>query len=318
MRSVSCLVSFWFVVLGFSALASGHDGRRFEVQVVDNRIVAQGVNTGNDDGAPAIRPYANAVHDHWQNSLVGAESATSTLPGFDIPSSSNALWSQPLYLNLQGVSKWVSPPMMPPVGTVPQLTALGAGVLVEVTINAETHSETTDSDTLGTILLTPSVSIFGTFDIDPLYKINKQPAGEIYVLSTTLSSGNTSVEESDPIYIILSPDGANPAEKLHHASLYLEANITSALFELPADFDQDNDVDGIDFLAWQRNPGLGSLSDWEAHYGMPTSVNTIEVPETATFTLAMMITAFGLTRFRVYPASECRSSAHAVGRGMLR
>jgi len=28
---------------------------------------------------------------------------------------------------------------------------------------------------------------------------------------------------------------------------------------LSGDFDNDNDVDGADFLAWQRNPSVGSL-----------------------------------------------------------
>jgi len=31
-----------------------------------------------------------------------------------------------------------------------------------------------------------------------------------------------------------------------------------------ADFDNDGDVDGADFLAWQRNPRVGSLSDWQS------------------------------------------------------
>ena len=27
------------------------------------------------------------------------------------------------------------------------------------------------------------------------------------------------------------------------------------------------DIDGDDFLAWQRDPSLGSLSDWQTSYG---------------------------------------------------
>jgi len=33
------------------------------------------------------------------------------------------------------------------------------------------------------------------------------------------------------------------------------------------DFDGDDDADGADFLAWQRNTTLGSLADWEAGFG---------------------------------------------------
>jgi hypothetical protein len=33
------------------------------------------------------------------------------------------------------------------------------------------------------------------------------------------------------------------------------------------DFDSDGDVDGRDFLAWQRNPSVGDLAEWQAAYG---------------------------------------------------
>ena len=47
------------------------------------------------------------------------------------------------------------------------------------------------------------------------------------------------------------------------------------------DFDRDGDVDGADFLTWQRDPTLGSLSDWQANYGngsFQTSIS-VAVPE---------------------------------------
>jgi hypothetical protein len=39
--------------------------------------------------------------------------------------------------------------------------------------------------------------------------------------------------------------------------------------QVPAggDFDNDGDVDGRDFLVWQRDPGVGNLADWQANYG---------------------------------------------------
>jgi hypothetical protein len=33
------------------------------------------------------------------------------------------------------------------------------------------------------------------------------------------------------------------------------------------DFDLDGDVDGQDFLTWQRNPSVGQLTNWRADYG---------------------------------------------------
>jgi hypothetical protein len=36
---------------------------------------------------------------------------------------------------------------------------------------------------------------------------------------------------------------------------------------MPGDFDQDGDVDGRDFLWWQRNTSVGALGGWQENYG---------------------------------------------------
>jgi T5SS/PEP-CTERM-associated repeat protein len=49
---------------------------------------------------------------------------------------------------------------------------------------------------------------------------------------------------------------------------------------LPGDFNHDGNIDGRDFLAWQRDPGIGDLADWQANYGAPgNSSNLFAVPE---------------------------------------
>ncbi len=54
------------------------------------------------------------------------------------------------------------------------------------------------------------------------------------------------------------------------------------------DFDNDGDVDGADFLAWQRDTNLGDLADWEANYGTPNiTISAVSaVPEPSTLMLA--------------------------------
>jgi hypothetical protein len=52
------------------------------------------------------------------------------------------------------------------------------------------------------------------------------------------------------------------------------------------DFDNDGDVDGRDFLVWQRNPSVGSLADWKSNYGAG-SLATVSVPEPGA--LALMV-----------------------------
>ncbi len=55
---------------------------------------------------------------------------------------------------------------------------------------------------------------------------------------------------------------------------------------IPGDFDGNGLVDGFDSLLWQRDPGIGSLADWEANYGMsaPLAAST-SVPEPSSFAL---------------------------------
>ena len=48
----------------------------------------------------------------------------------------------------------------------------------------------------------------------------------------------------------------------------------------PGDFDGDGDVDGYDFLTWQRDPGIGELTDWQANHGAANSLSASQaVPE---------------------------------------
>jgi hypothetical protein len=49
--------------------------------------------------------------------------------------------------------------------------------------------------------------------------------------------------------------------------------------DVVGDFDGDNDVDGRDFLVWQRNPSVGNLSDWQTNYGTGALSAATAVPE---------------------------------------
>jgi hypothetical protein len=62
----------------------------------------------------------------------------------------------------------------------------------------------------------------------------------------------------------------------------------------PGDFDVDGDVDGRDFLIWQRGGSpaplsAGDLADWQANYGTGSLVATsVAVPEPSALVLAMI------------------------------
>jgi hypothetical protein len=63
----------------------------------------------------------------------------------------------------------------------------------------------------------------------------------------------------------------------------------------PGDFDHDADVDGADFLAWQRgeSPGplsLEDLANWQNNFGtMPLLGASLAVPEPSTLTLPAIV-----------------------------
>jgi len=67
----------------------------------------------------------------------------------------------------------------------------------------------------------------------------------------------------------------------------------------PGDFDSDNDIDGADFLAWQRGESPSSLSasdlaDWETNFGTVAPITSIAaVPEPSTLTF-VLLASFGL------------------------
>jgi T5SS/PEP-CTERM-associated repeat protein/autotransporter-associated beta strand protein len=68
----------------------------------------------------------------------------------------------------------------------------------------------------------------------------------------------------------------------------------------PGDFDADGDVDGRDFLIWQRNPAVGDLGDWQANYrvGTTTGLSSSAVPEPASW-MILLCGAILATRHRV-------------------
>ncbi|MCA9258131.1 MAG: hypothetical protein KDA61_02970, partial [Planctomycetales bacterium] len=65
------------------------------------------------------------------------------------------------------------------------------------------------------------------------------------------------------------------------------------------DFDGDGDVDGNDFLAWQRNASVGSLGDWAANFGQPASnAAAAATPEPTTLLQCLICLGGGARRRR--------------------
>ncbi|TWU28662.1 hypothetical protein [Bythopirellula polymerisocia] len=84
--------------------------------------------------------------------------------------------------------------------------------------------------------------------------------------------------------------------------------ITAVVDVIPGDFDHDGDVDGADFLAWQRNDGTpAGLAAWQNNYGAPAMLSEMEsaslaVPEPSSVTFLLLSVA-----------AWCRSRKHNSG-----
>jgi len=65
--------------------------------------------------------------------------------------------------------------------------------------------------------------------------------------------------------------------------------VTVAGAGIPGDFDGDSDVDGADFLKWQRDDATpAGLANWQANYGAPLLAAAGAVPEPAAGLLLLM------------------------------
>lgn len=74
----------------------------------------------------------------------------------------------------------------------------------------------------------------------------------------------------------------------------------------PGDFDADGDVDGDDFMDWQRGNSpdplsAGDLGDWQANYGTPLVAASQAVPEPAPLSLLAFSFAIALFHRRSVP-----------------
>lgn len=245
--------------LGLAAAlpAAAHDGRRFEIEVVDNQLTTRGVNTVTGfgpDGTTVIdpagrRPYRNAIHSHWDPIVTPSGSVVFTdLPGYDAGAGAEVLATHDVFLTLTGVSKWTdvsddfvgSTPMITP-GTVPDLQPLDAGESITVgfggasvstddlgTANPTTLELITDFDGLVTFgpdgLANATTSNGYDRDVDYVYSLGvADTIDTLYVLEQQLSTNAPGILASETVYTIISPSGTGPFERLHFGSLYTEA-----------------------------------------------------------------------------------------------
>lgn len=245
MKKIVFLAFAIAAVLKLAATVEAHDGRRFSVVLIGDKLFAQGYLSGDapvNDGGEIVRPYFNAIHGHFENALNPmTQSAETNLPGFDIfRSTAEQLEGADVYLDLLGATKWENPTPQDTslVGEarlrqdfeIPEvLPGLGPGDQPVFIGFEDEVVNTTDLGrlTLATDLNGPAV------DLDLTYQIDDRPENILHVLEWRLSTTKVGVEASDSVYTILSSDGDGPVERFHFQSLALERELGIQLNAVP-------------------------------------------------------------------------------------
>lgn len=237
------------ILLGATTPIMAHTtGRNFEILVdafgTGPQLAARGDNLTEatnpmgmiiDPAGP--RNYINAIHGHFANIAGIAASATSPAFNTNNQIGTDALVGESLSLDLIGGFKYDSPrvgrridgnvilpdpialaenftplPLNLPTENI-IVTALGSGDTGDLDVASMTHD--------GSVLLTGNFA-GGALDFDLRFDVGFVPEDTIYVLETRLLT-SADVLASDSIFIVLSPDGAGPDERLHFESLHAES-----------------------------------------------------------------------------------------------
>ena len=115
------------------------------------------------------------------------------------------------------------------------------------------------------------------------------------------------VSSGQQLYRILAPGGESVATTTWNGTEYVfDVEMLTTPVGLPGDFNNDNVVNGNDFLLWQRggSPVPNSASDlalWKAHFGEtapPATASAAAVPEPSTLVGGLVAAAFGVAATR--------------------
>ena len=289
MKKLIFLSSTASLLLIASTLLGHGNGRLFDIAIVDGKLVAQGYNTGGNDGFAPIRPYVNSIHDHF--TFIGTDKQPlgvtnypswdiGILPGADI----SPLIGYELNIELVGSGKWINVPPQDGTGLnqdfgIPELIRFTPQDLVDQPseiMRVRFGNKFINTLNLGEFQFSPSVAGV-TADLDFEYFIDNHNSSEIYFLEWKLKTNAPGVADSDTIYVIQSPDGLGPVARLHFQSLYLERFLGKPIQGvLLGDVNQDGQVNLLDvhpFVELIDNGGFLA----EADVNQDGAVNLLDV-----------------------------------------
>ena len=199
--------------------------RGYEPVVVKSTPAKGGVQTNgsvSDADRADVQREVDRYHDMFVESIAAGRGIAADEARSMGDDAGRARGSFPvLSLSPTGAAQWVDPSPMPFPGLTPTLEPLGAGEQIRVSFQFQDVT----TNALGTLSLADFVPGSGLDDRDLTYAIGDRPEGVLYVLEFQLSTGAPGILPSEPVYVILSPDGEDMLERLHHTSLFLEEHL---------------------------------------------------------------------------------------------
>jgi len=138
---------------------------------------------------------------------------------------------------------------------------------------------------------------------DRVFALDVNPAGysgETPLETLSISGGIMTAGELEPVNLFVRDVFAQPDTFTQNRgaavfdNVYIENNALGG--GILGDFDNDADVDGADFLVWQRDLGdAGNLADWEGNFGTTSPLVAISaVPEPSALVLLGLAGVIGL------------------------
>ena len=182
-------------------------------------------------------------------------------------------------------------------GNFTSLTKVGAGTL--------TLDNMVDANLADTITLYSGDTRVqgGTLSIAQPYLAN---LADVYIASGSVFDLNTAgaIDIIDSLYLGNMPQIPGTYGSLASSATFkspfftgsgiLDVTTLGAPIPTDGDFDGDGDVDGRDFLVWQRDPSVGDLADWQTNYGFSPLAATLAATAVPEPGAALMALACGL------------------------
>ena len=261
-------------------LASGYnsDTVTFDTQPAFNDLIASvaGPNFASGYAGGATIAWSEQTSGTLIDAVKGALGSQLHL-GAKVDDASEAAGTRSFYF-LQSAEDGANAPSLEITFTDPNnplVFGIGAG-LIEGDLTTDAGStldfDVFDDSLFDTLAVTGSATLNGTLAVD-LLDVSRVSQNDTFTILTAAAISNN--------LALGGPDG-----NLFNLSASTSTELVLTFVggsALPGDFDHDGRVDGSDFLAWQRNPGIGSLADWQANFGASSqAAAAANVPEPAT------------------------------------